>query len=160
MSPFGGRSGSTSTRTRAAMPVSEAPIAPKTPVQEVAAPDNTCPYISNDAARAAEGDRVGRVMLTTSTPPGCNFYWQYDDARMILEISVTNYPTQTGAYPIVLATYEIVCSKYPDADTGTAVKAFLQTAIGAGQNGLSDNGYIPIPAEFLPKLTAAVNAIA
>ena len=25
---------------------------------------------------------------------------------------------QPGAYPIVLATYEIVCSKYPDADTG------------------------------------------
>ncbi len=84
--------------TKSIAPESQAPIAPKTPVQEIAAPDNTCPYISNDAARAAEGDRVGRVMLTSSTPPGCNFYWQYDDARMILEISVTNYPSQLGAY--------------------------------------------------------------
>ena len=33
----------------------------------------------------------------------------------------------------------------PMPQTGTAVKAFLQTAIGAGQTGLADNGYIPIP---------------
>ncbi|SIM53736.1 phosphate ABC transporter substrate-binding protein PstS [Mycobacteroides abscessus] len=69
-------------------------------------------------------------------------------------------PTETGAYPIVLATYEIVCSKYPDADTGQAVKAFLQSTIGAGQEGLADNGYIPLPAAFESKLSAAVNAIA
>ena len=46
-------------------------------------------------------------------------------------------PNQTGSYPIVLATYEIVCSKYHDSQVGTAVKAFLQSAIGAGQNGLA-----------------------
>ena len=66
---------------------------------------------------------------------------------------------QPGAYPIVLATYEIVCSKYPDAQVGTAVKAFLQSTIGAGQNGLADNGYIPIPDSFKSRLSAAVNAI-
>ena len=69
-------------------------------------------------------------------------------------------PNQTGAYPIVLATYEIVCSKYPDPQVGTAVKAFLQSTIGAGQNGLADNGYIPIPDEFKSRLSTAVNAIA
>jgi phosphate transport system substrate-binding protein len=69
-------------------------------------------------------------------------------------------PNQTGAYPIVLATYEIVCSKYPDPQVGTAVKAFLQSTIGAGQNGLADNGYIPIPDAFKSRLSAAVNAIA
>jgi phosphate transport system substrate-binding protein len=69
-------------------------------------------------------------------------------------------PTQPGAYPIVLATYEIVCSKYPDSQVGTAVKAFLQATIGPGQNGLADNGYIPIPDAFKSRLSAAVNAIA
>jgi phosphate transport system substrate-binding protein len=69
-------------------------------------------------------------------------------------------PNQTGAYPIVLATYEIVCSKYPDPQVGIAVKAFLQSTIGAGQNGLADNGYIPIPDAFKSRLSAAVNAIA
>ena len=62
---------------------------------------------------------------------------------------------QTGAYPIVLATYEIVCSKYADADTGTAVKAFLQSTISGGQAGLADNGYIPIPDTFKTKLTTS-----
>jgi phosphate transport system substrate-binding protein len=68
-------------------------------------------------------------------------------------------PNQPGSYPIVLATYEIVCSKYPDAQVGTAVKAFLQSTIGAGQNGLADNGYVPIPDGFKSRLSTAVNAI-
>jgi phosphate transport system substrate-binding protein len=69
-------------------------------------------------------------------------------------------PNQADAYPIVLATYEIVCSKYADPQVGAAVKAFLQSAIGAGQHGLADNGYIPVPAQFMSRLSAAVNAIA
>ncbi len=68
-------------------------------------------------------------------------------------------PTQPGSYPIVLATYEIVCSKYPDSQVGTAVKAFLQSTIGAGQNGLADNGYVPIPDSFKSRLSASINAI-
>jgi hypothetical protein len=68
-------------------------------------------------------------------------------------------PTQAGAYPIVLATYEIVCSKYPDSATGAAVKAFMQTTIGKGQAGLDQYGYIPMPSSFQSKLAAAVNDI-
>ena len=68
-------------------------------------------------------------------------------------------PNESGAYPIVLATYEIVCSKYPDPQVGTAVKAFLQSTIGAGQDGLADNGYIPVPDSFKSRLTNAINAI-
>ena len=72
---------------------------------------------------------------------------------LVLDTSSFYKPTQTGAYPIVLATYEIVCSKYADADTGKAVKSFLTTTIGPGQDGLADNGYIPIPDQFKSKLT-------
>jgi phosphate transport system substrate-binding protein len=79
---------------------------------------------------------------------------------LVLDTTTFYKPTQPGAYPIVLATYEIVCSKYSDADTGKAVKAFLQATIGPGQDGLADNGYIPLPADFQSKLSAAVNAIA
>ncbi|MCV7093113.1 phosphate ABC transporter substrate-binding protein PstS [Mycobacterium interjectum] len=68
-------------------------------------------------------------------------------------------PTQLGAYPIVLATYEIVCSKYPDPQVGAAVRAFLQSTIGGGQNGLGDNGYVPVPDAWKLWLKAAVNAI-
>lgn len=68
-------------------------------------------------------------------------------------------PNQPGSYPIVLATYEVVCSKYPDPQVGSAVKAFLQSTIGAGQNGLADNGYVPIPNEFMSRLSTAVDAV-
>jgi len=78
---------------------------------------------------------------------------------LVLDTTSFYKPKDTGAYPIVLATYEIVCSKYSDADTGTAVKNFLTTTIGAGQDGLADNGYIPIPDDFKSKLTSAVQAI-
>lgn len=79
---------------------------------------------------------------------------------LVLDTSSFYKPTVQGAYPIVLATYEVVCSKYTDAEKGKAVKAFLQVAIGAGQKGLDANGYIPVPDSFKAKLTTAVNAIA
>lgn len=78
---------------------------------------------------------------------------------LVLDTTSFYKPTATGAYPIVLATYEIVCSKYSDPDTGTAVKAFLQSTIGAGQDGLADNGYIPVPDTFKAKLQTAIDAI-
>lgn len=70
------------------------------------------------------------------------------------------YATETaGAYPLVLAAYEIVCSKYADAETGKAVRAFLSVAVTDGQSGLEDNGYVPLPASFQQKLLAVVKAI-
>ncbi|WP_116377140.1 phosphate ABC transporter substrate-binding protein PstS [Mycobacterium sp. MFM001] len=78
---------------------------------------------------------------------------------LVLDTSSFYKPTQAGAYPIVLATYEIVCSKYPDPATGPAVKAFLQAAIGSGQDGLDQYGSIPLPRSFQSKLETAVNAI-
>jgi phosphate transport system substrate-binding protein len=68
-------------------------------------------------------------------------------------------PNKPGSYPIVLATYEIACSSYHDPQVGAAVKAFLQTAIGAGQTDLTDHGYAPIPDEFKSRLVSAINAI-
>jgi len=68
-------------------------------------------------------------------------------------------PNQPGSYPIVLATYEIVCSKYQDSQVGAAVKAFLQSALGSGQNDLKDHGYIPVPDAFKSRLSTAINAI-
>jgi phosphate transport system substrate-binding protein len=78
---------------------------------------------------------------------------------LVLDTSSFYMPTEAGAYPIVLGTYSVVCSKYPDADVAPAVKAFLSVALGKGQEGLTDNGYIPVPDSFKSKLTAAINAI-
>lgn len=81
------------------------------------------------------------------------------DNDLILDTISFYRPSQPGSYPIVLATYEIVCSKYPDPQVGMAVRAFLQSIIGPGQNGLTDHGYIPIPDAFKSRLSTAVNAI-
>jgi phosphate transport system substrate-binding protein len=102
-------------------------------------------------AVAISTDSVGKTIS------GATVSGQGND--LVLNTTSFYKPTQPGSYPIVLATYEVVCSKYPDSQVGTAVKAFLQSTIGAGQNGLADNGYIPIPDAFKSKLSTAVNAI-
>lgn len=97
-------------------------------------------------------DTVGKTIA------GAKIVGQGND--LVLDTSSFYQPTQPGAYPIVLATYEIVCSKYADAAVGKAVRAFLQSTIGPGQADLSDNnGYIRLPADFQSKVSAAVNAI-
>ena len=78
---------------------------------------------------------------------------------LVLDTASFYKPTDAGSYPIMLATYEIVCSKYPDAEVATAVKAFMHSALGNGQTGLEENGYIPIPETFKKRLTDAVDAI-
>ncbi|HWS94620.1 MAG TPA: phosphate ABC transporter substrate-binding protein PstS, partial [Mycobacterium sp.] len=102
-------------------------------------------------AVAISADSVGKTIS------GATIKGQGND--LVLDTQSFYKPTQPGSYPIVLPTYEIVCSKYPDSQVGTAVKAFLQSTIGAGQNGLADNGYIPIPDSFKSRLSASINAI-
>ena len=115
---------------------------------------NMAKIINSPGTDAVEisADSVGKTIA------GATVKGQGND--LVLDTNSFYKPTQAGSYPIVLATYEIVCSKYPDSQVGTAVKAFLQSTIGAGQNGLADNGYIPIPDSFKSRLSASVNAIA
>jgi phosphate transport system substrate-binding protein len=72
-----------------------------------------------------------------------------------------DYATKTaGAYPIILVTYEIVCSKYSDPSIGSQVKAFLTyTSSTAGQNLLTSVGSAPLPASVLSKVQAVVAKI-
>lgn len=78
---------------------------------------------------------------------------------LVLDISSFYNPAQPDVYPIVLATYEIVCSRYPSPDEANAVKAFLQAAIGPGQIDLARSGYIPLSPEFQARVSSAVDAI-
>ena len=78
---------------------------------------------------------------------------------VVLDMTPIYTPTDKGVYPIVLASYEIVCSKYPDPDTGKAVRAFLQSASTAGQTELNPIGYIPLPPEFQSRVATAIAAV-
>jgi len=79
---------------------------------------------------------------------------------LVLDLNSIYAATTAGAYPLLLATYEIVCSKGYDADTAKAVKAFLTVAATDGQAGLADAGYAPLPKAFQDKLLTAIKAIA
>jgi phosphate transport system substrate-binding protein len=72
-----------------------------------------------------------------------------------------DYATKAaGTYPIVLVTYNIVCSKYADPAKGKAVKGFLGSfASDATQSGLEELGYAPLPKEVQTKVVAAVGAV-
>ncbi len=72
-----------------------------------------------------------------------------------------DYATKTaGVYPIVLVSYEIVCSKGLDAAKTTLLKAYLKhLAAPETQAELEKIGYAPIPAEIQTKVVAAVEAI-
>jgi phosphate transport system substrate-binding protein len=71
-----------------------------------------------------------------------------------------NYATKAaGAYPIVLATYEIACTKYKDAATGTFVKNFLSYTASGGQSLLAGLGYAPLPSALQAKVAASVAKI-
>jgi phosphate transport system substrate-binding protein len=71
-----------------------------------------------------------------------------------------DYATKAeGAYPIILVTYEIACSKYTDATIGSFVKTFLTYTAGDGQSLLPDLGYAPIPDSIKAKVDSSVASI-
>jgi phosphate transport system substrate-binding protein len=96
------------------------------------------------------GDSAGKaVAAATQTGTGNNLSLKLD------------YATKTaGAYPIVLVTYEIVCSKGLEADKTALLKGFLKFfADPQEQSKLTAAGYAPLPTEVQTKVAAAVEAI-
>ncbi|HET6743787.1 MAG TPA: phosphate ABC transporter substrate-binding protein PstS [Kribbella sp.] len=72
-----------------------------------------------------------------------------------------DYATKAeGAYPIILVTYEIACTKGLPAEKTALVKSFLSYfASKDGQSSLTDLNYAPLPAEIQTKVDAAIQAI-
>ncbi|QPK82951.1 phosphate ABC transporter substrate-binding protein PstS [Corynebacterium qintianiae] len=69
--------------------------------------------------------------------------------------------TMDGAdtYPLVLTTYEIVCSKGYDEQTRDMVKDFLNVALDSQDDELAAEGFIPVSGAHADRLREAVNAI-
>lgn len=112
------------------------------------------PYAQVDTGSGAVAlaDGAARKAIDAATIAG-----QGNDLK--LDLNSLYATKEPGAYPLVLATYEIVCSKGYGPATSAAVKSFLAVAAGDGQNGLSSAGYIPLPDKFKQRLVAAINAI-
>lgn len=79
---------------------------------------------------------------------------------LTLDLDALYASKEAGVYPLMLATYEIVCSKGYDADTAAAVKSFLTVSANEGQANLSAAGYVPLPDGFKERLLKSVDAIA
>jgi phosphate transport system substrate-binding protein len=75
-----------------------------------------------------------------------------------LKMDIDYATTTAGAYPIVLVTYEIACSK--GSAKAAAIKGFLNyTSSTGGQSALSDLGYAPLPDSVRAKVATSVAAI-
>jgi phosphate transport system substrate-binding protein len=78
---------------------------------------------------------------------------------LVLDLDAMYATNAPGVYPLVLATYEIVCSRGYDPGTSAAVISFLTAAANNGQAGLAQAGYIPLPDKFKERLLTAISAI-
>lgn len=69
--------------------------------------------------------------------------------------------TAEGTYPIVLATYEIVCSEYDDPEEAELLQAFLDyTVSDEGQQAVSDEvGSAPLPEDMRADLRQAIASV-
>jgi phosphate transport system substrate-binding protein len=79
--------------------------------------------------------------------------------QLVLDLNSMYGTHEPGAYPLVLASYEIVCSKGYDPDTAAAIKSFLSVAADNGQTGLLPAGYVPLPDKVKGRLVTAINAL-
>jgi phosphate transport system substrate-binding protein len=72
-----------------------------------------------------------------------------------------DYATKAaGAYPIILVTYEIACSKGLPAEKTALVKSFLSYFSSTeGQSSLTELNYAPLPDAIRTKVDAAIQSI-
>jgi phosphate transport system substrate-binding protein len=137
-------------------------------VQAVQATPGAIGYVEKGFAQQAGlpmaqiDNGAGAVELTDDTTKkaidSAKFAAEGND--LTLDLNSIYGTKDAGAYPLVLATYEIVCSKGYDADTAAAVKSFLTVAANEGQANLGPAGYVPLPDAFKERLLTSINAIA
>ncbi len=77
-----------------------------------------------------------------------------------LALSLKYTDTGAGAYPALLVTYEVVCSKGLAAEQTALLTDFLgYFASTQTQSSLEELGYAPLPADLQTKVAASVKAI-
>jgi phosphate transport system substrate-binding protein len=137
-------------------------------VQAVQATAGAIGYVEKSPAAAANlpfaqiDSGAGAVALTDDSTKAAvgDAKFKADGMDLALDLDALYATKAAGAYPLMLATYEIVCSKGYDADTSAAVKSFLTVAANQGQANLSAAGFVPLPDAFKERLLKSVDAIA
>ncbi|NLF92031.1 MAG: phosphate ABC transporter substrate-binding protein PstS [Corynebacterium marinum] len=78
---------------------------------------------------------------------------------MVVDTDALFASNAEGSYPLILTTYEIVCSAGYDETTSAMVKDFLNVALESQDEGLAELGYIPVTGAHAERLSTAVEAI-
>jgi phosphate transport system substrate-binding protein len=137
-------------------------------VQAIQATPGSIGYVEKGFAQqaglkmAAIDSGGGPVELTDETTQKAvdTAKFKSEGMDLVLDLNALYGTKEAGVYPLMLATYEIVCSKGYDPDTAAAVKSFLTVAANQGQANLSAAGYVPLPDAFKERLLKSVDAIA
>jgi phosphate transport system substrate-binding protein len=137
-------------------------------VQAIQATPGSIGYVEKSPAAAAGlknadiDSGAGAVALTDDSTKQAvaSAKFKAEGMDLTLDLNALYASKEAGAYPLMLATYEIVCSKGYDADTAAAVKSFLTVSANQGQANLSAAGYVPLPDSFKERLLKSVDAIA
>lgn len=79
--------------------------------------------------------------------------------NMVVDTEALFAADDAGSYPLILTTYEIVCSAGYDETTRDQVKDFLTIALDSQDENLEALGYIPVTGTHYDRLVEAVAAI-
>jgi phosphate transport system substrate-binding protein len=110
-------------------------------------------------AKIDNGSGPVELNPTTTAAAVANAQFQGEGQDLKLNINSIFGASQPGVYPLVLATYEIVCSKGYAPDVSTALKKFLTVALTDGQGKLADAGYVQLPDSFKSKVLVSIQDI-
>ena len=86
---------------------------------------------------------------------------KHEGSKTDLALKLDRKTTEKGAYPAILASYQVFCSSYKDAKTADTVKAWAKYVVSEeGQKAASEAaGSAPISSELSKKATEAVEGI-
>jgi phosphate transport system substrate-binding protein len=131
----------------------------------IAATENSIGYVEYSFAVASSLSTVsvdngsGPVDVSKQTASAAAGAAQVVGTGDDLSLKIDYTTKAKGAYPLILVTYEIACTKYGDAAKGTFVKNFLNYTVDQGQSALAGLGYAPLPAELQAKVKASIAKI-
>lgn len=82
-----------------------------------------------------------------------------DGNDLALDLESLFGTTKPGSYPLVLTTYQIVCSQGYPPEVAAAIRSFLTAAVDHAQDDLPAAGYVPLPDRLKTRLVASIEAI-
>ena len=114
----------------------------------------------NGLATAQLDNGGGATELTAETVGKALSQAQVKGSGNDLALSLKYTDTGAGAYPALLVTYEIVCSKGLAAEQTAVLTDFLGFFSSTKtQSSLEELGYAPLPTDLQTKVASAVKAI-